>query len=389
MSKGETKKVQEKTEPEVIKEIDNLQESMLDVLNFHPLLDNIWIKSAVVFAAVLLLALFVRLVLFLVLKKITGKTRNSLDNKIVTKLQSPVFISILLFGLSLALRTLDLSKEVLSASNKVLLTILFLLWMFKGISIVKMVLTHLAHTDNEKRIIKMQTLPLFLNLSFVLILILFVYMIMSTWNVDMTALVASAGVLGIAIGFAAKDTLANLISGVLILADQPYKIGDFVVLEGGQSGNERGEITHIGIRSTRMRTRDDVEVTVPNSIMGNSMIINESGGPYVKFRIRLQVGVAYGTELARVRETLLDVANTTDNVCETPEPRVRLRNFGPSSLEFELLCWVPDPVLKGRVIDELYEKIYMKFGESGLEIPFQQVDLHIKDNAPSRHFDSK
>jgi MscS family membrane protein len=86
----------------------------------------------------------------------------------------------------------------------------------------------------------------------------------------MTAWLASAGIIGIAVGFAAKDTLANLFSGVFILADSPYKLGDYVVLED----NSRGKVTQIGLRSTRMLTRDDVEVTVPNSIMGNTKIIN-------------------------------------------------------------------------------------------------------------------
>jgi MscS family membrane protein len=81
---------------------------------------------------------------------------------------------------------------------------------------------------------------------------------------------ASAGIIGIAVGFAAKDTLANLFSGVFILADSPYKLGDYVVLED----NSRGKVTQISLRSTRMLTRDDVEVTVPNSITGNTKIIN-------------------------------------------------------------------------------------------------------------------
>ncbi len=104
------------------------------------------------------------------------------------------------------------------------------------------------------------------------------------------------------------------------MADAPYKIGDFVVLDTG----ERGEITHIGIRSTRLKTRDDVEVTVPNSVMGNTKIINESGGPHEKFRIRVAVGVAYGSDIDKVREILMDIALNPMTVCEDPEPRVSL-----------------------------------------------------------------
>ena len=208
----------------------------------------------------------------------------------------------------------------------------------------------------------------------ILIVVLAVYVIFSAWKVDMTAWLASAGIVGIAVGFAAKDTLANLFSGVFIMADAPYKIGDFVVLESG----ERGEITHIGIRSTRMRTRDDIEITVPNSVMGNTMIVNESGGPEEKFRIRVAVGVAYGSDIDKVRAVLMDIALTDENVCEDPEPRVRFRQFGPSSLDFELLCWVEQPVLRGRVLDILNGKVYKRFIEENIEIPYSKHDLYIK-----------
>ena len=95
--------------------------------------------------------------------------------------------------------------------------------------------------------------------------------------------------------------VAYLFAGIFILTDAPYKIGDFVVLEG----NLRGMVTQIGIRSTRILTRDDVEVTIPNSIMGNSKVVNESGGPHLKYRIRVKVGVAYGSDIDLVQNALL------------------------------------------------------------------------------------
>ena len=191
----------------------------------------------------------------------------------------------------------------------------------------------------------------------------------------MTAWLASAGIVGIAVGFAAKDSLANLFSGVFILADAPYKIGDFVVLSSG----ERGQITKIGIRSTRMLTRDDVEVIVPNSIMGNTTIVNESGGPHKKYRIRVKVGVSYGSDIDQVREVLLDIAANEEAVCLDPLARVRFRLFGASSLDFELLCWVNEPLVSGRVIDALNCAVYKRFQELNIEIAYSKHDLYIKE----------
>ncbi|GAB5382466.1 MAG: hypothetical protein Alis3KO_38810 [Aliiglaciecola sp.] len=190
----------------------------------------------------------------------------------------------------------------------------------------------------------------------------------------MTAWLASAGIIGIAVGFAAKDTLANLFSGVFIIADAPYKVGDYVVLDSG----ERGEITHIGIRSTRMLTRDDVEITIPNSVMGNSKIINESGGPHEKSRCRVPIGVSYETDIDLVRDLLMAIALSEESVCTEPEPRVRFRRFSGSALDFELLVWIDKPELKGRIIDILNCEILKKFRENNIEIPYSKHDLYIK-----------
>jgi small-conductance mechanosensitive channel len=247
-------------------------------------------------------------------------------------------------------------------------------WTLFLIRSTRALLAAIATSEKHLATVNPQTLPLFQNTAMIFILVLAVYVIFTAWDVDMTAWLASAGIIGIAVGFAAKDTLANLFSGIFIMADAPYKIGDFVVLDTG----ERGEITHIGIRSTRLMTRDDVEVTVPNSVMGNTKIINESGGPHEKFRIRVAVGVAYGSDIDKVREILMDIALSAEDVCEDPEPRVRMRRFGPSSLDFELLCWIDQPILRGRVLDSLNCKIYKRFIEEKVEIPYSKHDLYIK-----------
>ncbi|MFW2368087.1 MAG: mechanosensitive ion channel family protein, partial [Desulforhopalus sp.] len=153
-----------------------------------------------------------------------------------------------------------------------------------------------------------------------------------------------------------------------------------IVLDRG----ERGEITNIGLRSTRILTRDDVEVTIPNSIIGNSTIINQSGGPSEKLRIRVKVGVAYGTDIDQVREMLLEIANHEPLICTTPNPSVRFKLFGASSLDLELRGWVSRPELRGRATDALNTNIYRAFTEAGIEIPYTKQDLYIK-GLPTPH----
>jgi hypothetical protein len=199
--------------------------------------------------------------------------------------------------------------------------------------------------------------------------------LLMVWDINPTAWLASAGVIGIAVGFAARDTLANLFAGFFIIADAPYKLGDYIVLDSG----DRGEVTKVGIRSTRLLTRDDVEITVPNAEMANAKIFNESGGRWIKFRIRLKVGVAYGSDVDQVVELLEQITAEHDNVCRDPSPRVRMRGFGDSSLDFELLCWVNHPSERGLVTHELYMHIYKALNENGIEIPFPQRDVWVRD----------
>lgn len=170
-------------------------------------------------------------------------------------------------------------------------------------------------------------------------------------------------------------SLANLFSGVFILADTPYKIDDYVALDG----NQLGKVTHIGLQSTRLLTRDDVEVTVPNSIMGNSQVTNQSGGPHPKFRICVKIGVAYGTDIDQVEEILMGIAANESLIVKYPELRVRFREFGASSLNFELLGWIESSELRGRAIHNLNSSVYKAFNAANIEIPFAKQDLYIKE----------
>lgn len=328
---------------------------------------------------VLLLAVVVASVAATVVSRVVGRlaerTRFKWDDLLIAALHRPVFWTLLLIGCRMALLPLKPSQGFSDVFESIVASILIVMWSLFLLRIIRILLRALSSTARPQSVIRKQTLPLFENMGFILVIVISIYMIFRSWNVDMTAWLASAGIAGIAIGFAAKDTLANLFSGVFILADTPYELGDYVVLDSG----ERGMVTHIGIRSTRLLTRDDVEITIPNAIMGNTRITNESGGPHEKFRLRVKVGVAYGSDIDQVRDVLMEIALQDPSVCKTPEPRVRFRNFGGSSLDIELLCWIENPELRGRVLDVLNTTIYKRFNSEGIEIPYSKHDIFIKE----------
>jgi len=340
----------------------------------------------VVAATILLLTVFFAWLIAYLLHKylqlLLRKTRNTLDEDVLTLLRKPVFLTIVIFGIGLIADTLSENGRLIPLFDSLLSSLLILVWALFFLRATKLILPGIS--QHGTGLVTTRTLPLMLNLSLVVISSIAIYLLFTTWKIDMTAWLASAGVLGIAIGFAAKDTLGNLISGVFIMTDAPYKIGDFVVLQDGM----RGEIRNIGIRSTRLLTRDDVEVTIPNSIMGNTAVINETGGPHEKYRIRVKTSVAYGSDIDQVRECLMNVAASSTFACDFPEPRVRFRSFGDSGLQIELLCWINEPVLRGRAMDDLNTAVYKRFQQEGIEIPYSKQDLYIKE-MPDTGFGTK
>lgn len=353
-----------------VTEISQLLAPLFELFGEHN-----WLRALAVLLLGTLLALFIDRLVIRLLKHLSRKTRSDLDDQLLTFLSKPLFQSIVLLAIATAAHPLKLEPETERTLTSALLSYAVLIWSLFLIKFSRSVLRNMASHPRRFALLRNQTLPLFENIVMILVIGLAVYLAFSAWHIDMTAWLASAGIVGIAVGFAAKDTLSNLFSGVFILADAPYKIGDYIVLDSG----ERGEVTHIGIRSTRILTRDDVEVTIPNAIMGNTKILNESGGPYTKYRIRVKIGVAYGSDIDKVREVLMAIAEADPGVCEDPAPRVRFRTFGGSSLDFELLCWVDEPMLRGRIIDALNSAIYKRFMQEGIEIPYAKQDLYIKE----------
>lgn len=335
--------------------------------------ENVYLQAAGILVSAYVIGKLINFFLGSVLKKLARISQSKLDDQIIRLIRAPVFYSIIIIATVIAIK-LVFSETVESVFVPLFGTVAILIWTIFTVRISRLLIRASSRQVNKFTLVHSQTLPLFENLAMMIIIALSLYFVFFIWNIDMTAWLASAGILGIAIGFASKDTLANLFSGVFILADAPYKIGDFIVLDSG----ERGEVTHIGIRSTRILTRDDVEVTIPNSIMGNTQIINESGGPHKKYRIRMKVGVAYGSDIDEVKNILMGVAVAEAMVCDDPEPRIRFRQFGASSLDLELLCWIDDPVLRGRVIDILNTTVYKEFQQHGIEIPYSKQDVYIK-----------
>ena len=311
------------------------------------------------------------------LERITKRTRSDLDDRLTRYLTKPVVQTTVILALVAAVKSFGFDESADRFMVRILFSFLILLWGRAWFHAVTLVIGLMARDTERFPAFQPRTRPLFEMGVKLVLLSIFIWLFMALWDIDGTAWLASAGVIGIAVGFAAKDTLANLISGVSIIADAPYKIGDYIVLDTG----ERGVVTELGMRSTRLLTRDDVEISIPNAVMGNAKITNESGGPAVEHRIRIPVGVAYGTRPARVVEVLEQIANENELTVKQPAPRARMRAFADSSINFELLAWIRLPEQRGLVQHQILMEIERRFAEEGIHIPFPQRDIHIKSGS--------
>ncbi|HEY8042370.1 MAG TPA: mechanosensitive ion channel domain-containing protein [Polyangiaceae bacterium] len=185
------------------------------------------------------------------------------------------------------------------------------------------------------------------------------------------ALLAASTVLAVGIGFGLQNIAQNFISGLVLLIEQPVRHGDFVKV-----GGTLGTVDDIGLRATHIITRDEVTIIVPNSALITAEVVNHSR-PTTNLRIRIAVGVAYGSDTARVRDTLMDVARTTPGVLQKPPPDVRLEDFGDSALAFALYCWIEHARDDLRIGSALRFAIDAAFRKAGIEIPFPQRVVHM------------
>jgi len=343
----------------------------------HDFVDGIteepWIGAVLLIWTAVVLGFVAQWVLKLALKA-TGRTKTEIDEKVLKALHAPVVQTVVLFGFYLAVRQFEpADPAVVVTTARVLMTVGLIVWTRTVLRVSTDVLRFISERADTLPLIEKRTFPLFSNLTVVLVLGGAVYALLKIWDRDVTHWAASAGVLGLAFGLAAKDTLGNLFSGVFIVADAPYQLGDYSVLDNG----DRGEVVHIGLRSTRIQTRDDVQVTIPNSVIAGSKIINQSGGGETHMRVRVQVSVDYDADIDRTREVLEEIATSEERVLQDPSPRVRFRRLGDSGLEFELMGWVKDPTQRGRAVDGLNTAIIKRFREEGISIPYPQRVVHM------------
>ena len=304
------------------------------------------------------------------MKIIAKKVNFAVDNDLMNSLRSFIFKLILFLFILLAATMLNLSEGVNFAISAIIKSILLLSFVGFLLQVIRTILHKMAKASSQDsdeevvHVVQESTLPLFENTALIAFYTVGLYLVFSIWNVDMTALLAGAGIGAMAIGMAAKDTLSDIIAGILILTEAPYRVGDVVYVKG----NLKGRVSAIGLRNTRLVTKNNIEVIVPNTIMGTSQIVNESSSKEFGIRIQLDVATAFGEDVDKIKKLLIDSAKKAKRVAQDQEIKAMMIGFEQYSLQFRLQCWIGNPEDKGSAKGELMELMYLNFYEAGIDI---------------------
>lgn len=197
-------------------------------------------------------------------------------------------------------------------------------------------------------------------------------------KINLTALTVFSGAFGLAIGFGLQKTFGNLIAGIILLMDRSIKPGDVIAVGTGKDATV-GQVMKIGIRAVSVATRDRIEYLIPNENLMTSIVENWSFSSR-DVRVRVAIGVAYDTDIVLAESLMLAAAKSCRRVLANPAPTVWLQEFGDSSINFQIMCWINDPEDGvGNVRSDVLKSVWHLFRDNGVEIPFPQRDIRVKE----------
>jgi small-conductance mechanosensitive channel len=205
-------------------------------------------------------------------------------------------------------------------------------------------------------------------------------------GVNIMPFIAGAGVAGIAIGFAAKDTLSNVIAGVLLLIDRPFEMGDRIEVWNAPINSATwGDVIDIGLRATKIQTTDNIVIIIPNNEIMLRDIINYTTITK-EIRVRVPIGIAYDADVNKAKEIIKNVSLELDWVIKEPPPKVVVKSFGASAVNLEARVWISNPRKRIDTISHITDRVKEDFQKQGIEIPFPKRDIYIKsDTGPKEN----
>lgn len=340
-----------------------------------------WVEigiSLLILIGVLLLGKWIiSLILEKILVRITKQTKNNLDNQLLMAARMPLYLLAVVLALDTALNRLSFLPE---DWNIWIQEGAFVSYFLVGFIFVWRLVTHIFIWLEDEVSLKTeatldeQLFPFFQRIVLILLSSIGLITILSHFDVNITAMVTTLGIGSLAIALAAQSALEDTISGFLIMVDRPYRIGDRIEL---MDLNTWGDVVDIGLRSTRIRTRDNRMVVVPNSLIGKSLVVNYAY-PNDQYRLEIHIGVAYGTDVEKAREVMINAVKGVEGVLQDRPVEALFLEFGDSSLTFRVRWWLESYVDTRRMFDRVNTALYKALNKEKIQLPFPQLDVHMK-----------
>lgn len=339
------------------------------------LVTNKYIYALMILVITIILA---KLCLFIIeryIKRLTKKTKTNVDDLIIDAIRWPSYLLILILGIRISLETLALPENLYSYSGHIFSSLIIFIVCYIFIKIFDIIINAWGKMWTKRTHISIDDdlLPLLHKTSKVIFFITALLFILHLWGIDITGLLAGLGIAGIAIGFAVKDSLANIFGGIFLILDKSFRVGDRIKIESG----EMGDVIEIGLRSTRMRTFDNEMLIIPNGILANQKLQNFSK-PDTSLRVKIMFGVEYGNSIEKVKGVVLDTVKKIDKVSAAPVPEVWFIEMGESSLNFQCNVWVENYMDAMAVKVACTTAIYNSLNRARIGIPFPTRTLYMK-----------
>lgn len=330
-----------------------------------------WAKE--ILGALLILAFFWMLAQVAVLflnkwgKRLTSFTRTDLDDRILQRVIPHVSRLLIMSGAYLAIRSLPLhEKLVVVLSGLLFIILVVILFNLAYHAFDELLQWYIAGRQQDSdALISRHMIPMAEKIAMLFLMGTALIIVLKHFNYDIFSLVTALGIGSLAIGMAAKDTLAHMISGFTLMLDRPFRIGDRIQLANGQVG----DVTDIGLRSTKIKTPENMLLVIPNSDLCNTMLVNQAF-PDHRVKGRINIGVAYGSNVEQVKALLVATALEVDEVLADPAPEAYFTAFGDSSLSMSLFFWVEEYGGLFGAIDKVNSLLIRRLDENGIEIPF-------------------
>lgn len=339
---------------------------------FQTVLQNVYLKFLLTLAVTLIAAVIVRFIMRGVLKPLAKRTKTVVDDIVIISISSLVFYIVLLMGIKIGFG----SFQFKAAYHQTLIDSLLIVIVA---SIIIRIINNFAKQWKKGWRFKTKTsaderlIPILQKILKAIVIILAVFFIFDAWNINLSPLLMTAGIMGIAIGLAIRDPLANILGGLQLVLDKTFKVGDKIQIESG----EMGVIMDIGLRTTKLRTYDNEMVYIPNGYLANAKIKNFTQ-PDLSIRVNVEFGVVYGSDTDKVRQVVLEALKGLDKVLEEPEPVVQFLRMSDFSLDFVARAWVASYADAYATKVQITDEIYRALNRARIGIPFPTRTVYTK-----------